>query len=59
MKLRWFGYIEKVVCDRDDLIFNPLFDFKGSSYCGCGSKIGIVSDAAKITNMVVTGAGEG
>ena len=30
-----------------------------SSYCGCGSKIESVSDAAKIMNMVVTGAGEG
>ena len=28
---------------------------EGSSYCGCGSKIEI-SDAVKITNMVVTGA---
>ena len=32
---------------------------EGSSYCGCGSGIESVSDAAKITNMVVTGAGEG
>ena len=31
---------------------------EGSSYCGCGSKIESVA-AAKITNMVVTGAGEG
>ena len=30
---------------------------EGSSYCGCGSEIKSVSDAAKITNM--TGAGEG
>ena len=32
---------------------------EGSSYCGCGSKIESVSNAAKIMNMVVTGAGEG
>ena len=32
---------------------------EGSSYCGCGRKIESVLDAAKITNMVVTGAGEG
>ena len=30
-----------------------------SSYCVCGSKIESVSDAAKITNMVVTGGGAG
>ena len=29
----------------------------GSGYCGCGSDIESVSDAAKISNMVVTGAG--
>ena len=32
---------------------------EGSNYCGCGSKIESVSDAAKIKNMVVTGAEEG
>ena len=26
---------------------------KGSGYCGCGSEIEIVSDAAKIVNMVM------
>ena len=31
---------------------------EGSGYCGCGSEIESVSDAAKITNVVVTGAGE-
>ena len=31
---------------------------EGSSYCGCGSRIESVADAAKITNMVVTGNGE-
>ena len=28
MKVFWFGYMEQVVCNRDDLIMNPLFDFK-------------------------------
>ena len=28
MKVFWFGYIEKVVCNRDDLILNPLFHFE-------------------------------
>ena len=32
---------------------------EGSSYCGCGSEIEYVSDAAKITNIVMTGAGDG
>ena len=26
MKVLWFGYMEEVVYDRDDLIFNPLFN---------------------------------
>ena len=37
MKVLWFGYIENVVCDRDDLILNPLFNFepvKGLEYWG-------------------------
>ena len=32
---------------------------EGSSYYGCGSEIINVSDAAKITNMIMTSAGEG
>ena len=31
---------------------------EGSSYCGCGNEIKNVSDAAKITYVVMTGAGE-
>ena len=31
----------------------------GSGYCGSGVRIESVSDAAKIANMVITGAGEG
>ena len=38
-------------------VIESLMD-EGNSYCGCGSKIKSVSDAATITNMVVTGAGE-
>ena len=30
-----------------------------SVYCGCGSEIECASDAVKIANMVMTGAGEG
>ena len=32
---------------------------EGSSCCGCGSEIKSVPDAEKITNVVMTGAGEG
>ena len=32
---------------------------EGSGYCGSSGEIESVSDAAKITNMVMTGAGEG
>ena len=28
MKVLWFGYMEKVVCNGDDLIFNPLFSIE-------------------------------
>ena len=24
----WFGYMQDGVCNRDDLIFNPLFNFE-------------------------------
>ena len=32
---------------------------EGSGYCGSSGGIDSVSDAAKIANMVMTGAGEG
>ena len=28
MKALWFGYIEEVVCNGDDLILNSLFNFE-------------------------------
>ena len=31
---------------------------EGSGYCGDGGGIESVSDAAKIANMIITGAGE-
>ena len=37
MKVLWFGYMEEIVCNRDDLILNPLFNFepmKGLEYWG-------------------------
>ena len=35
VKVLWFGYTEEVVCNRDALILNPLFNFepmKGLEY---------------------------
>ena len=35
MKVLWFSYMEEVVCNRGDLILNPLFNFepmKGLEY---------------------------
>ena len=37
MKVLWFSYMAGVVCNRDDLILNPLFNFepvKGLEYLG-------------------------
>ena len=37
VQVLWFGYMEKVVCNRDELILNPLFNFetmKGLEYWG-------------------------
>ena len=28
MKVLWFGYMEEVVCNGEDLILNPLFKFE-------------------------------
>ena len=28
MEALWFGYMEEVVCNEDDLILNPLFNFE-------------------------------
>ena len=37
VKVLWFGYMEEVVCNRDDLISSILFNFepmKGLDYWG-------------------------
>ena len=28
MKVLYFGYMEEVVCNRDDLVLNPLLNFE-------------------------------
>ena len=30
MEVLWFGYMEEVVCNGDDLILNPLFNVPDS-----------------------------
>ena len=57
VKVLWFGYMEEVVCDRDDLILNPLFDFKpmkGHEYWGDVKMFGGVSNGTckSILNML-------
>ena len=35
VKVLWFGYMKEVVCNRDDLILNPFYNFepmKGLEY---------------------------
>ena len=37
-KVLWFGYMEKVVCNKDGLLFNSFFKFepvKGLEFWGC------------------------
>ena len=39
----WFDYMEEVVCNGDDLILNPLFNFQsleGLQHCGDVSVFG-------------------
>ena len=28
VEVLWFGYMEEVVCNGDDLVLNPLFNFE-------------------------------
>ena len=44
MKVLWFDYMEEVVCNRDDFILNPLFNFepmKGLEYWGVVKMFGV------------------
>ena len=48
MKVLWFGYMEEVVFNGDDLILNPLFDFelmKGLEHWGDVRMFGSASDS--------------
>ena len=57
MKVLLFGYMEEVVCNGDDLILNPLFNFepmKGLEYCGDVRMFGSLSNSTckSILNML-------
>ena len=57
MKVLLFGYMEEVVCNADDLILNPLFNFapmKGLEHWGDVRMFGSASNSAcqSILNML-------
>ena len=57
MKVFWFGYMEEVVCNGDDLILNPLFNFepmKGLEHWGDVRMFGSASNGTykSILNML-------
>ena len=48
VKVLWFGYMEEVVCNGDDLILNPLFNFeliKGLEHWGDVRMFGSASNS--------------
>ena len=57
MKVLWFGYMEEVVCNGDDLILNPLFNFEpmnGLEYFGDAKMFGSAGNGTckSILNML-------
>ena len=57
MEVFWFGYMAKVVCNEDDLILNPLFNFepmKGLEHWGDVRMFGSASNSTckSILNML-------
>ena len=57
VKVLWFGYIEEVVCNGDDLILNSLFNFepmKGLEHWGDVRMFGSASNSTctSILNML-------
>ena len=45
MEVLWFGYMKEVVCNGDDLILNPLFNFehpgRDSAMCMEGTQVSL------------------
>ena len=59
MEVLWFSYMEEVVCNGDDLILNPLFNFepmKGLEYWGDVRMFGSTGNGMckSILNMLKT-----
>ena len=57
VKILWLGYMEEVVCNEDDLVLNPLFNFepmKGLEHWGDVRMFGSASDSTSksILNML-------
>ena len=57
VKVLWFGYMEEVVCNGDDLILNPLINFepmKRLEHCGDVRMFGSASNSTckSILNML-------
>ena len=57
VKVLWFGYMEEVVCNEDDLILNPLINFepmKGFEHLGDVRIFGSASNSTctSIFNML-------
>ena len=59
MKVPWFGYMEEVVCNGDDLILNPLLNFepvKGLEHWGHVKMFGSASNCTRKYFEYVEGA---
>ena len=59
MEVLWFAYMDEVVCNGDDLIWNPLFNFepmKGLEHGGDVRTFGSASNSTckSILNMLKT-----
>ena len=57
VKVLWFSYMKEVMCNRDDLILNPLFHFepvKGFEYWGDVKMFGNADNGTykSISNML-------
>ena len=49
VKVLWFGYLKEVVCNGDDLMLNPFFNFepiKGLEHWGDGRMFGSAGNGA-------------
>ena len=59
VKILWFAYVKAVVCDKDDLVLDSLFDFKrieGLEYWGDVKMFGGAGNGTCKSNSNVEGA---